>query len=757
ARVIRELAAAHPGEVVGQFHPHNRGIAAAWRTGTDAARGGHVALLDADLQYQPEDLLRLWRVLREQSVDVVQGWRSPVGRERDSRYHLSRGFNLLLNAAFGMKLHDNKSGFVCAAREVMLDLLTHRGPYHYPQSFIMVAAHARGYAYREIETLFAPRKQGQSFLDGQSYRAAARSLVDLGRAVGEYRLATPPHDVAGEFLDRHRVERPEPPSRAAHPVRWRAYMSSFEATHWMITRDVERQVETLNATQWLTPSQLRDLQDEKLRRLVRHAYRSVPYYRHRMQEAGLRPEDIRTQDDLPKLPYLTKADVRRHLYFDIMAEGVDHDDILRVATSGSTGEPFVCYVDRRQLEFRWAATLRSQEWTGYRLGDPSVRLWHQTLGLSARQAWQERADARFVNRTHVPIFDLTPDRLDAMVALLAERRPVLIDGYAEAFDYLAQYLQARGRKGRPPRALMSSAQTLPRRSRELIESSFGGRVFDKYGSREFSGIAYESDAHDGHLIVAEGYIVEVLVDGRPAAPDEVGEVFVTDLNNRCLPFIRYRIGDLAQGVDHRPSPCGRGLPRIGEIQGRVQSIIQGTDHRWVPGTFFAHALKEFDHAIRQYQIVQDTVGAIRFRVVKGGRYSDDVIEECQRIIRRHLGHDLRIDLEFVDRIEMVRTGKRLASMSTLTIDFQRDGDRLRTNTSAPGGLGRLGSIWSFPIMRVIVTGSEGFVGRHLRAALRARCCQVRGLDRPGTGAEVECDLSDPALDPAALARALGPA
>ncbi len=85
ARVIPEHARANPERVVGQFHRVNRGLAAAWRTGADAARGLHVAVIDADLQYQPEDVLRLYRTLMDFSVDVVQGWRSPDGRRKDKR------------------------------------------------------------------------------------------------------------------------------------------------------------------------------------------------------------------------------------------------------------------------------------------------------------------------------------------------------------------------------------------------------------------------------------------------------------------------------------------------------------------------------------------------------------------------------------------------------------------------------------------------------------------------------------------------
>src|SRR5205085_9123193 len=147
-----------------------------------------------------------------------------------------------------------------------------------------------------------------------------------------------------------------------------------------------------------------------------------------------------------------------------------------------------------------------------------------------------------------------------------------------SFNLLATYLREHGRTLRhAPRGIISSAQTLPDTSRRIIEESFGCKVFDKYGAREFSGIAYECEAHQGHHVVGEGYVVEVLKDGRPAAPGEIGEVVVTDLNNYCLPFIRYRIGDLAEQLDPRQAcACGRGLPRLGKIEGRVQSIIIGS-------------------------------------------------------------------------------------------------------------------------------------------------------------------------------------
>lgn len=671
AAVIRERMATLPGVVQGVFHPQNRGIAAAWRSGLAAARGNLVAIIDADLQYQPEDLLRLRRELYDHAVDVVQGWRSVVGRRRDRRYHISRAFNSLLNGLFKMELQDNKSGFVMCSREVFQDLMTYKGTYFYWQSFIMVAAHAKGYSYKEIETLFEQRRQGSSFLDQAAVSASVKSLYDLSKAAWEYRVKPPPPDVASQFLRRYPAVDRSPERDPLQIARWRAYLAAFNSTHWMITRDVEHYYETLRKTQWLDMGATRELQDEKLRRLIRHAYRNVPFYRVRMQEAKLRPEDIRGQADLHKLPFVTKEDIRRHLHFDIMSENHDKSHVLKIATSGSTGEPFVCYADRAQLELRWAATLRAQEWTGYRFGDPTLRLWHQTLGMSKGQIARERADAVLSNRSFIPVFQLTDEKMPEMVRTICEVAPVLMDGYAEALDLMAHYIKTTAPLPVRPRAIMSSAQTLPLPSRRLIEEAFGCKVFDKYGSREFSGIAYECDAHAGHHVVAESYIVEILRDGRPVQPGEVGEIVVTDLNNYCMPFIRYRIGDLAEAMADVPCPCGRGAPRVGAIEGRVQSIIQGTDGRYLPGTFFAHYLKEFDHAIRRFQVIQERRDAMTFRVVKGARYSADVLDQILVAFRGHLGDRMQIDVEFVEDVALVRTGKRLASVSRLEIDFQK--------------------------------------------------------------------------------------
>jgi phenylacetate-CoA ligase len=170
-------------------------------------------------------------------------------------------------------------------------------------------------------------------------------------------------------------------------------------------------------------------------------------------------------------------------------------------------------------------------------------------------------------------------------------------------------------------------------------------------------------------VVAESYIVEIIKDGKPAQPGEMGEVVITDLNNYSMPFIRYRVGDLARAIEG-PCPCGRGLPRIGEIEGRTQSIIVGTRKQYVPGSFFLHFLKDYDYALRQFQIEQTEPEKLVFRIVKTNRFNEDILSNILSTMQETVGPDMNIEVEYVDSIPLSRTGKVQVALSRLKLDFQ---------------------------------------------------------------------------------------
>ena len=234
------------------------------------------------------------------------------------------------------------------------------------------------------------------------------------------------------------------------------------------------------------------------------------------------------------------------------------------------------------------------------------------------QVVRERIDAWFMRRLFIPAFEMAPEQLEEFVGGSATHRPVLVDGYAESLNFLAHYATEGGNPGFSPKAIMSSAQmlteTLTRRDRAR-PSTRGSSTSTGAASSRASRI--ECGHSRDHHVMDESYLVELLVDGRPAKPGEIGEVVITDLNNFSVPLIRYRIGDLAVAVDEStPCPCGRHLSRVGRIEGRTQAIVHCADGTWLPGTFFAHFFKDYEYAVRFFQIHQSEVGSMTLRLVK---------------------------------------------------------------------------------------------------------------------------------------------
>ncbi len=150
-------------------------------------------------------------------------------------------------------------------------------------------------------------------------------------------------------------------------------------------------------------------------------------------------------------------------------------------------------------------------------------------------------------------------------------------------------------------------------ARTLIEEVFGCRVFNRYGCREVSVIASECAEHAGMHVMAEGLYVEVVRGDRPAQPGELGAVLVTDLLNLAMPLVRYRIGDMA-AVEDGGCACGRGLPRLRTVEGRVTDFLVGTDGRLVSGAALTVCVVAKRPTLGQVQLWQDRPGRVLYKI-----------------------------------------------------------------------------------------------------------------------------------------------
>lgn len=661
---ILELVATYPLNVKLISHGANLGIPRAWNSGLCASQFNLICLIDGDLQNPPEAIPQLIQILNEQQADVVQGSRSSIGRLKDQRLVFSRGLNRILNVTFRQDAVDSKSGFLVSTKQVLEDVFFDIPKFKHFQTFIGVAVRARGFRVVESETLFLSREIGTSFLTySKTLEVLLTTLRDLIvglRIYGRRKIQTV--FLRSEVSFRSQLS-------FGRKLRFNLFFQTMPLHKWIISKRAKIFYLWLKGIEFSSKDELHRLQLRRVKSLLQHAYLTVPFYKRSFDSVGFKPSQITRIADLDKVPLLSKQDVRENVHFAMFSELHSKKEMHKINTSGSTGEPFVCYADKFQLEMRFATTLRALEMSGWRFGDKQLRLWHQTLGMSRVQAFKERVDAWFMRRHFIPAFEMSEHSLKSLIKTIEKRKPVLIDGYAESLNFIA--IASTTKSNHKPKAVMSSAQQLTDSTRLQIESQFGAKVLDKYGSREFSGIAYQCLESPHHHVQDESYILEVLVDGRHAKVGEVGEVVITDLNNFSMPLIRYRIGDMAVAVEQTNCVCGRPHSQIGAISGRTQALISCSNGVWLPGTFFAHFFKDFDFAVQHFQVTQDSPDRFKLKLVAKEQFTNDINNRIIEELKVYAGQQQIIEVDLVEEIPLLKTGKRTPVISNIKLDFQK--------------------------------------------------------------------------------------
>jgi phenylacetate-CoA ligase len=249
-----------------------------------------------------------------------------------------------------------------------------------------------------------------------------------------------------------------------------------------------------------------------------------------------------------------------------------------------------------------------------------------------------------------------------MVDTIRRERPDVLAGYGQALADLARFVNRENLRTWDTIPVIYGAERLWAHDRADLAQAFGPAVFETYGCREVMLIASECPSHDGMHLSMETLLTEVVVreaDGsvRAAQPGELGEVLVTDLTNFAIPFIRYSNGDLAVAGKSDPCACGRTLPRLGSVEGRVtETLLDGTGAR-VNGLVFNVVIAHLAHAIRQFQVVQHKDRAVTLRVVPTDTF-DDKIEATLRATWERYLTGVPVRLELAQDIPVSASGKR---------------------------------------------------------------------------------------------------
>ncbi len=422
----------------------------------------------------------------------------------------------------------------------------------------------------------------------------------------------------------------------------------------------------LNESQWWSADEITALQFKRLQALLSHAYQNIPYYSQKFKEARLELGDIKTLDDLPKLPILTKQDVRENLS-DLVAKNFPRSNMIPYSTGGSTGEPLQFYVTEESKQRGGAASARANSWYGYELGDKVAYLWASPRDLSAHKGkgLANKISLLVFRRIYLDAFDMSEKKMEEFARKLGQFKPKAIIAYASAAYLFAKYLRYKGIKNIKPRAVITQAEKLLPQQRQLIEEVFDCEVFDFYGSREVSAMASECPQHKGYHISAENVVLEFVKDNKTVSPGETGKILITDLHNYAMPFIRYENGDLGVPSGEKCS-CGRGLPLMHSVEGRItDTLVIG--NKFISSPSLTLIFK--DLPIKQYQLVQETKNELTIKIVKADKYTDEHTEQILKLMQTYVGSNVKLNLRFASQIPPTKSGKYRFIISKVPVKF----------------------------------------------------------------------------------------
>jgi len=409
-------------------------------------------------------------------------------------------------------------------------------------------------------------------------------------------------------------------------------------------------------------------QTKRLRSVVRSAYRRVPYYRRLFDHAGVRPEDIQSLEDLSKISLTSRNDIQHLRPSEICARGVAPESLLQRRTSGSTGMPLTIrrhwFEERLLLAYR----IHSQySWTElWKLRRATIKFTQATE--KAYRGARSLSERLVLPRT---VIDWRLPK-EEIVRRLQKIRPTRISGPPGILSWLADELTDADRAVIHPELVVTGGETLTAGMRKQIEKGFGVPVRDAYGSHEFVSIARECLAGGAYHVCDESLIVEVLRDGKPVEAGQEGELVGTALNSYAMPFLRYRLGDwVRRGPDS--CPCGSPYSTLLRIQGRVIDRFTLANGKVVHPYELANVLRDHELWLRRFQIIQEQRDRFRIRVVPYQQPTGQELQQVAAKIEARIGNGATVELELVERLPPMESGKFYPYISLERLNAWRQG------------------------------------------------------------------------------------
>jgi phenylacetate-CoA ligase len=401
-------------------------------------------------------------------------------------------------------------------------------------------------------------------------------------------------------------------------------------------------------SEFWTPEQNIYYQREKLKDLMHHLQKNVPFYKNNLFDYQDLFETLRT------LPVVSKEEMQKDLP-QFVSDDFSKVNTYSITTGGTSGNQLKFYLDNSTYGTEWAFVATAWKRAGYAPGDRLVSF----RGVEFRNAdkgvyWQ---DNPVYNTLEMSPFHISPDTLPAYVSMIKKVKPKFIHGYPSAISFLAKYLEDAGISIYGIKAVFAVSENVYPDQRAIIERVFNTRFFSFYGMSEKVIMAPECETDTRYHAFPQYGITEILDrNGDPVGEGECGELVGTGFMNRCMPFVRYRTGDFAT-YSEEPCSCGRHHLVLNDVKGRWDAdVVIGKNGARIPAAamnFHSEIFKDID----KFQYYQMNEGQVKLKIVlKTGVPALDENKLIQQI-QTKTGDNLDITVEYVDDIQLSPKGK----------------------------------------------------------------------------------------------------
>ena len=403
--------------------------------------------------------------------------------------------------------------------------------------------------------------------------------------------------------------------------------------------------------------ELEEMRQNKLRKLLIHAYENVPYYHRVLEHCGVISAGKVNLGKFPEIPILTKEIIRKegqNLYSSDYKSRKPYEN----TSGGSTGEPVRFIQDKEYDDWNIATKLYFNIVLGKEPGQSEIKFWGSDRDiLAGNLTVKDRLINKLYNREFFNSYRLGEQEIRQLIDLNNRFKPVAYWAYMESALELSNYLACHELYFHPPKIVVSTIGPLTEEVKEKIESNMNCKVYNQYGSREVGAISCQcTKQRSMHTFPWWNYI-EILDERGVAVQNREGRVVVTTLHNYSMPLIRYDIGDVAVaggwGCD-----CGRNSMLLKTVIGRTLGYFKKADGSLAHSHFLVQALF-FKDWIKRFQIIQDEIDhvLIKLQLNENTKAVDSDVEDITRKTKILMGESCKVDFEYVEDINRTASGK----------------------------------------------------------------------------------------------------